>query len=351
MTEAQPINLCHRHDAPCPAKNDELRRGLTSRAAVNSGWALLRKHGKAGTQKAGIVLIQAASLSKLYKTNRHGTFKALDQCSFEASRGEVLGLLGPNGAGKTTLLRLLMGFLKPSSGTATIDGLDCYRQSVDVHQRLTYMPGDARFSRKLTGRQLLEFFAQLRPTATADAVRQLVQRLELDDSRPVDQMSTGMRQKLALASTLAPDVPLVVLDEPTSNLDPTARHGVLELLGEAKQAGKTVLFSSHVLSEVEEICDRVMILQQGRLVETIRMSEMRRQHRIQAKLTSPLTPPQGDLAQQLQIQQHDQQSVTILTEGALEPLLGWLAEQPLDQLQIEPIGLRAAYERHHPTGG
>lgn len=297
------------------------------------------------------MLIQAASLSKLYGNKRYGTFKALDQCSFEAPRGEVLGLLGPNGAGKTTLLRLLMGFLKPTNGTATIDGLDCYRQSVAVHHRLTYMPGDARFSRKLSGRQWLDFFAQLRPTATRDAVRQLTERLELDDSRPVGQMSTGMRQKLALASTLAPDVPLVVLDEPTSNLDPTARRGVLQLLGEAKEVGKTVLFSSHVLSEVEEICDRVIILQQGRLVETIRMSEMRSQHRIKAKLTSPLTPPRGNLAQQLQIEQDDQQSVTILTEGALEPLLGWLAEQPLAKLQIEPIGLRAAYERHHPSSG
>lgn len=295
------------------------------------------------------MLIQAVSLTKLYGTKRTGRFKALDQCTFEASRGEVLGLLGPNGAGKTTLLRLLMGFLKPSSGTATIDGLDCYRQAVDVHHRLTYMPGDARFSRKLSGRQLLKFFAQLRQTATTDAVLKLVERLELDDSRSVGQMSTGMRQKLALASTLAPDVPLVVLDEPTSNLDPTARHGVLQLLAEAKAAGKTVLFSSHVLSEVEEICDRVIILQQGRLVETIRMSEMRRQHRIQAKLTRPLTPPQGKLAEQLQIEQDDEGSVTMLTEGALEPLLGWLAEQPLVELQIEPVGLRAAYERHHPS--
>jgi len=295
------------------------------------------------------VLIQALALTKQYGTRRYGTFKALDQCSFQAERGEVLGLLGPNGAGKTTLLRLLMGFLKPTSGRATIDGLDCYRQSVRVHHRLTYMPGDARFFRKLTGRQLLDFFAQLRQTTTTDTVRQLVERLELDDSRPVAQMSTGMRQKLALAATLAPDVPLVVLDEPTSNLDPTARHGVLQLLRKAKAAGKTVLFSSHVLSEVEEVCDRVIILQQGRLVETIRMSELRRQHRIQAQLTGPLTPPQGELAKQLTITQNGDADVKILTDGPLEPLLGWLAEQPLAELQIEPIGLRAAYERHHPT--
>ncbi len=294
--------------------------------------------------------IQASALTK-----RYGAFQALDQCSFEASQGEVLGLLGPNGSGKTTLLRLLMGFLKPSSGTATIDGLDCYRQSVEVHRRLTYMPGDARFSRKLTGRQLLDFFAQLRhtqqgQTTTTEKVRQLVERLELDDSRPVGKMSTGMRQKVALAATLAPDVPLMVLDEPTSNLDPTTRHEVLKLLHEAKATGKTVLFSSHVLSEVEEICDRVILLQAGRLVETIRMADVRRQHRIHAQLTSPLKPPHGKLAEHVQITPDGNGSVTILTDGPLQPLLGWLAEQPLSELQIEPVGLRAVYERHHPGG-
>jgi len=290
------------------------------------------------------VLIEASSLTKQY-----GTLKALDQCSFAATRGEVLGLLGPNGAGKTTLLRLLLGFLKPTSGTASIDGLDCYRQSVDVHRRLTYMPGDARFPRKLSGRDLLRFFTQLRQTATRETASRLVQRLELDDSRSVGQMSTGMRQKLALVATLTPDVPLVVLDEPTSNLDPTARSGVLQLLREAKEAGKTVLFSSHVLSEVEEICDRVIILRQGRLVETIDMSEIRRQHRIDAELTGPLKPPAGELAKQLEIRPSDHGTVTMLTAGPLEPLLGWLAEQPLAELQIEPVGLRTAYERHHPA--
>jgi len=270
------------------------------------------------------VFIQASSLTK-----RYGSFKALDACSFGAQRGEILGLLGPNGSGKTTLLRLLMGFLKPTHGHATIDGLDCYRQSVEVHRRLTYMPGDARFSRKLSGHKLLAFFARLRNTTDMATVRQLVERLELDDSRSVGQMSTGMRQKLALVATLAPEVPLAVLDEPTSNLDPTARHGVLRLLREAREAGKTVLFSSHVLSEVEEICDRVIILRDGRLVETLRVADMRRQHRIDAQLTGPLTPPVGKLAEQLEITSQDNSNVTMLTAGPLEPLLGWLAEQPL----------------------
>ncbi len=179
----------------------------------------------------------------------------------------------------------------------------------------------------------------------------MAQRLELDDACPVKHMSSGMRQKLALAIQLAPDVPLIVLDEPTSNLDPSARSVVLQILREAKAAQKGVLFSSHVLSEVEEISDRVILLRQGQLVETLRMVDVRLQHRIRAKLTGPFTLPQNALAEHLHIE-HDQEGcMTIQTARPLEPLLGWLASQPLEELRIEPLGLRAIYERHHTVGG
>ena len=290
-----------------------------------------------------MAFIQASLLTK-----RYGQLTALDECSLEAPRGEILGLLGPNGSGKTTLLRLLLGFIKPTSGQASIDGLDCYRQSVEVHRRSSYLPGEPRLFRKLTGRQVLQFFSQLRTSMSAKSVADLVDRLELDESRQVQLMSTGMRQKLVLAAVLAPDVPLVVLDEPTSNLDPTTRGGVLQLLQEAKDSGKTIIFSSHVLSEVEEICDRVVLLREGHVVETLRMDQMRRQHRIRAQLTGRLTQPEGALAGNLQIDQDEHQSVTILTGQPLEPLLGWLAAQPLTELRIEPVGLRAVYERYHP---
>ena len=289
-----------------------------------------------------MVYLQASGLTKHY-----GRFTALEQCTFQAGQGEVLGLLGPNGAGKTTLLRLILGFLEPSAGSATIDGFDCYRQAIEVHRRLSYLPGDPRLPRKLTGRQLLQFFAKLHPSSSPQAALKMAKRLALDISRPIRQMSTGMRQKLALAATLAPDVPLVVLDEPTSNLDPNARGSVLQLLREAKDMGKTVFFSSHVLSEVEEVSERVIILRQGRLVETVRMADVRRQHRIRAKLTGPFSPPQGALAGDLHIEHDPSGLMTIQTGGPLEPLLGWLARQPLEELRIEPLGLKAVYQRHH----
>jgi len=291
------------------------------------------------------VFIQVAALTK-----RYGKLTALDGCSFSASQGEVLGLLGPNGSGKTTLLRLLMGFLRADSGKATIDGLDCNRQSIEVHRRLTYLPGDPRLIRKLTGHEVLKFFAGLHPASSEKLAFRLAEQLELDISRRVQQMSTGMRQKLALAVALSPEVPLVVLDEPTSNLDPTARGIVLRLLREAKLAGKTVLFSSHVLSEVEEICDRVIVLRQGRVVETVRMADIRQRHRIHARLKSPLELPDSELADDIEIEHGADGSITILTGRPLQPLLGWLARQPLAELRIEPEGLQTVYQQHYPAG-
>ena len=289
------------------------------------------------------MLLTAKSLTK-----RFGQVEALCDCSFAADRGEVLGLLGPNGAGKTTLLRLLLGFLKPTAGQAQIDGCDCYRQPVAAHRRLAYLPGEVRLISKLSGRDCLDFFMQLRPGDAFQPALKIADRLDLDLSRRVRQMSTGMRQKLALAIALAPDVPLAVLDEPTANLDPNARRIVLELVRECRDAGKTVLFSSHVLAEVEEVCDRAALLRAGRLVEEVTLEEVRGRRRIQIRLTGPLTPPPKPISAVVEIQT-DNQNATILADGDLAPLLKWLADQPIAELQIEMAGLRTIYERVHPA--
>ena len=215
-------------------------------------------------------------------TKRFGAFTALDGCSLAIDRGEVHGLLGPNGAGKTTLIRLLMGFLRPTSGSATIDGLDCHRDSVEVHSRVAYVPGDARLFRQMRGSDVLRFFSEVRGLSTVSRSLELADRLKLDVRRRVAFMSTGMRQKLALAATMSAETELMILDEPTANLDPNVRCEVTALILEAKDAGQTVLFSSHVLSEVEDTSDRVTIVRAGELVHTQQMSELRRQHRIRA---------------------------------------------------------------------
>jgi ABC-2 type transport system ATP-binding protein len=284
-------------------------------------------------------------------TKRYGSFTALKQCSLSIAQGEVFGLLGPNGAGKTTLLRLMLGFMRASAGDARIDGLDCYRQALEVHRRVAYLPGEARLFRQMNGHDVLSFFAEMRGAAGSARGAAVAQRLGLDLARQVASMSTGMRQKLALAVTLAADVPLLILDEPTSNLDPTVRNDIVELVVEAKRAGRTVIFSSHVLSEAEQACDRVAILRAGELVHTQVMTELRRQHRIRAQLTGPLGPLPAHLDGQLAVRCAPTGELTIETPGELSPLLGWLATLPLAEVHIEPIGLRAVYDRFHSGNG
>lgn len=159
-------------------------------------------------------------------TKRYGTFAALDGCSLSVPEGEIFGLLGPNGAGKTTLLRLLLGYITPTSGTASVAGFDCVRDSLEVRARTAYLPGEARLFRRMNGHRVLDFFASLRPGCRREVADTVARRLDLDCSRQVARMSTGMRQKLALAVVLAMETPLVILDEPTANLDPTARAEV-----------------------------------------------------------------------------------------------------------------------------
>ncbi len=287
--------------------------------------------------------VETHSLSK-----RYGKFTALDDFTFGVERGEVVGLLGPNGAGKTTLLRMLMGFLRPTAGKATIDSLDCYRQSFEVHRRVAYLPGESRLFRAMRGQEVVDFFTAVRRDGSRPrAVALATDRFGLDLSRPVTAMSTGMRQKLALAVTLAVDTPLVILDEPTSNLDPTVRADVAALVAEAKQAGRTIIFSSHVISEVEQVCDRAVFLRQGRLVHTQILSELRRQHRIRAQLTGPLPSVPASFNGHVTVTTDRAGDLVIETPGELSGLLGWLATLPLAEVHIEPLGLRALYDQFH----
>ncbi len=281
-------------------------------------------------------------------TKRYQDTVALDQCSLAIDQGEVFGLLGPNGAGKSTFLRLLMGFLRPTSGTATIMGSDCYRQSVAVHQQTGYLPGDVRLFSGMHARQLLDFFSRMRGADQMRRALAIADRLELNVNTRVNRMSTGMRQKLALAAVLAAETPFVILDEPTANLDPNIRNRVAEMVREAQSAGRTVLFSSHVLSEVEALCDRVAILRKGRLVHQQVVADLLRQHRIVAKLDGEMLPVPREFQETLRVEHSADGYIEMETPGELQPLLGWLSGLPIREVRIEPIGLRAIYDRFHP---
>ncbi len=284
-------------------------------------------------------------------TKRFGNFVALHECDLAIEQGSVWGLLGPNGAGKSTLIRTLLGFLYPTSGDAYICGRHVVREQVATHRHVSYLPSSPRFFRTLTGRGILKFFTRLRADGDFALALKLARRLDLDLSRWVAFMSTGMRQKLAIAVAFANRAPVLVLDEPTENLDPNIRRIVVELVGEAQREGRTVLFSSHVLSEVEEVADHVAILNAGSVVHQQSLAELRYCHRIVAKAGTAAVAELRRLPQVVKLESDPLANVHLEVEGDLAHVLPQLASLQLSDVYIEATGLQAVYDRLHlPIG-
>jgi|SRR5579884_1317 len=208
-------------------------------------------------------------------TKHYGKVVALEDLTLKVAQGEVFGYLGPNGAGKTTTIRLLLGFARPTTGSASIFGLDAQTQPVEVHKRLAYVPGEVSLWPSLTGEETLHLLGRVQGRVDPAYKAQLVERFELDLSRKVRSYSKGNRQKLIVVAALMTRPDLLVLDEPSSGLDPLMEQAFRESVREAKSAGQTVFLSSHILSEVEALCDRIAILRSGRLIELGTLSEMR----------------------------------------------------------------------------
>ena len=288
------------------------------------------------------MIVTTENLSKSY-----GSFCALKDCNVNVESGEVFGLLGPNGAGKTTLLRTLLGFIKPTSGFAFIAGFDCHLESVRVRQSTSYLPGEARLFRRMKGLHVLDFFARLRTDCDRAKCSEIAERLQLDCRRQVSRMSTGMRQKLALSMVLAIDCPLVILDEPTANLDPSARSEVLDLVLEARSAGRTVIFSSHVLSEIETTCDRVVIMRHGQIAHEQSLATLRKRYRIYAQLNGPRCQIPESLSDTISVVKESSSDIVLESTDSLTHVLDWLSNLQLSELRIEPVGLSAVYDRFH----
>jgi ABC-2 type transport system ATP-binding protein len=285
------------------------------------------------------MLLQTRNLTKDY-----GRFRALDDVSLSVAEGEVFGLLGPNGSGKTTALRMLLGFLRPSAGSASIAGHDCWRDSVSVRQKVAYLPGELRLYENMTGRQLVAFLLKLRGQTVTARVDELARRFDIDLTRPIAHLSSGMKRKVALLTVLAPRIPLVILDEPTNALDPTMRDELLAQLRRVRLEGQTVVFSSHVLGEVEAVCDRVAILRRGQLVHLQKLDELGSRRLIKVRLRQPVEPPTLD---GLSVREATTERLTLEMSAPLTPLLEWLSRQPVADLDVQPLGLNALYHRYH----
>ena len=288
--------------------------------------------------------VEAHRLSKIYRS-----VSALVECDLAIEKGSIFGLLGPNGAGKTTLLRTLLGFLRPTSGYAKIMGFDCATQSVQVRQQVSYLPGEARLYRAMRGRDVLELFSGLQHLGSLTNSLAIAKRLDLDLSRRVMFMSTGMRQKLAISIVLGSRAPVVILDEPTANLDQTIRSEVVLLIREIHTGDRTILLSSHIFSDIEGTCDEVAILKQGRVVGAADLHKLRQLHIVRGRKTQTAILQPADLSSQsfVEYSRFNGAQVELQLSGSPTQWLGWLSTTGLEEITIDNAGVRALYERYH----
>jgi ABC-2 type transport system ATP-binding protein len=293
--------------------------------------------------------LQPAILSVDKLTKQYGTFRALDECDLTVHQNSIFGLLGPNGSGKTTLIRCLLGYLQPTSGRARVEDLDCCTQSLLVRQRVGYLPAEPKLFRMMRGRDCIEFFTSMHPRGSKTAAMQYADRLALDLSRRVAFMSTGMRRKLSICCVLGCPSPLMILDEPTENLDPSVRFTVIELIQQIHQQGSTVVLCSHILSEIESLCDQVGVLRQGKIVRTARLDEVRTTHLLRAEIGPEVSL--NNLPTGIQLLESKNQNVTLELAGTIDAYCNWIAQSGLRNIRLELVGLRGLYDQyHHPTG-
>jgi ABC-2 type transport system ATP-binding protein len=294
----------------------------------------------------------AGALLKRCRASVAPPIRALDSLDITVREGEIFGFLGPNGAGKSTTIRLLLGFLHPTAGCGSVLGLDTVRDSVAIRRRLGYLPSGIALYDTLTGEQLLEYLGKLsgRPvTRRAD----LCDRLELSArtlKRLVRDYSRGMRQKLGIVQALQHDPELAILDEPTEGLDPLMQRAFYELLDALKADGRTVFFSSHVLSEVERVCDRVAIVREGRLVALEETAGLlaRRKRNILMRFTG--SPPPLETVPGITNVDHREGVVTCRLEGSVRPFLAAIADTAVVDLTIEPARLEEAFLEFYDEG-
>ncbi|MCI1858216.1 MAG: ABC transporter ATP-binding protein [Sporolactobacillus sp.] len=281
---------------------------------------------------------------------RFGKFQALNDITFSVYPGEVFGFIGPNGAGKSTTIRTLLGIIRASGGSATIFGKDVWKSSVAIHRRLAYVPGDVYLWPNLTGGEIIDLFLKMGGQRHSPRTDDLIKRFELDTSKKGRTYSKGNRQKVALIAAFSADADFYIFDEPTSGLDPLNEQLFQRSVAELKARGKSVLLSSHILSEVEKMCDRIAIIRKGRIIETGTLAEMR--HLTRTVITVTTTRALDDLADQPGVRdvkagrQPRQVSFSVETEQ-IGTVINYLSAHGIQALQSNPPALEDLFMRYY----
>jgi beta-exotoxin I transport system ATP-binding protein len=269
-------------------------------------------------------------------TKRYGSERGIEEISMTVERGEVFGFLGPNGAGKTTAIRTLLDFLHPTSGSARIFGLDSHRDSRAIRARLGNLPGEFNCDPRLTGRDLLGFCAEVRGLEGLGRAPALARRFEAHLDRPMRELSSGNRQKIGLIQALFHGPELLLLDEPTTGLDPLMQEEFLAVVGEHRDAGGTVFLSSHDLDEVERVCDRVGIIREGRLIAVEHVSAMRHRayHHVAIDFAAPVDPGEFSRLDGVTALDIEGSHVSFRVEGDLDPVVKTAARHTVLDMEV-----------------
>jgi len=285
-------------------------------------------------------------------TKRYGKARGVEDINLEVKPGETFGFLGPNGAGKTTTIRTVLNFMKPSSGSITLFGRDSAKDSVKIKQKIGYLAGDYELFENLTGAQYLELVANLHGVKDKKSTTELTERLSVTLHQKIRTLSRGNKQKIGLVAALLHDPDLLILDEPTSGLDPIMQNQFYELMRERKQRGKSVFISSHILSEVQEVCDRVGFMRSGTLIETIDVAELIREAKKQITLvfqqgTKPMHLPDFD---SLEVVHKSSKQLTFTTKAPVKDVLKWLSMQPVQDVTIQNASLDEVFLKLYGDG-
>ncbi|MFJ8140543.1 ATP-binding cassette domain-containing protein [Streptomyces sp. NPDC096013] len=291
-------------------------------------------------------MTKAISVSGLHKS--FGTTHALTGLDLDVEAGEVHGFLGPNGSGKSTTIRVLLGLLRADSGAARLLGRDPWTDAVELHRRVAYVPGDVTLWRNLSGGEVIDLYGTLRGGLDRSRRADLIDRFELDPTKKGRTYSKGNRQKVALVAAFASDVDLLILDEPTSGLDPLMEEVFQRCVEEERDRGRTILLSSHILSEVEELCDRVSIIRRGRTVETGSLSDLR--HLTRTSVTAELIGDPGRLGTLVGVHDLDIQGKRVrlqVESDQLNAVLRSLSESGVRSLTSKPPTLEELFLRHY----
>jgi ABC-type multidrug transport system ATPase subunit len=282
-------------------------------------------------------------------TKRYGSTLALDRLDLRVAAGEVYGYLGPNGAGKTTTIRLLLGLHRPTAGRAELFGVDAWRDPVAAHRRVAYVAGEPFLWPGLTSAETFVYLARLHGSTDAAYRQALVERFQLDTDKKVRALSKGNRQKVQLVAAFASRAELLILDEPTSGLDPLMEMAFRQTVLEAKERGQTVFLSSHILGEVEALCDRVGILRAGRLVDEGTLAELRHLSTQTIEVTFAGPAPGFDGLPGVEVAPAGANALRFEVSGSPRPLLAALAEQPVVSMTSREPTLEEIFLHHYDT--